>query len=380
MQVWLLVAYLVVAVCSLPARASPAGKKPTLDLNPWTTGATWVPVPECRDMAPEEMVRRTWEPEASGEVVPLHWGWTGHEIARMPNGNVIQVAHVDSVQQAYSMSPSYGVAYVHIHKCAGATFRFGSMSYVEDWKAFGLHQMPLDTILHTLSQLPIIFTYVRNPWSRMVSVYFFAGSRLTARPFVDFVTDPLIMRDLSIMSPIHYRPQVYSLVDISGRVVPDFIGRLEYIEHDFPVLLRAIGNSELTSKIEQEGLGKGHASKGDKQKTRPEDWRHMYQTAKGEWDLNLINQVRCHFEVDISMLGYAFDFGVTETLVPAAELMAQHFHGDRDPTARATYTEFIRSSTGQTGNPEAFQTFYEQTNSKDLKKRRVALRMVPDKA
>jgi hypothetical protein len=97
------------------------------------------------------------------------------------------------------------------------------------------------------------FAFVRNPWDRLVSSYFFLGSggmnevdrawaaqNLAAYPSFDaFVRHGL--SNESIMRFPHFRPQSYYIVNRNGSVVTDFLGRYENLAVDFAAIARRLG-------------------------------------------------------------------------------------------------------------------------------------------
>jgi O-antigen/teichoic acid export membrane protein len=96
------------------------------------------------------------------------------------------------------------------------------------------------------------FTFVRNPWDRLVSTYFFlqrggmdpqdkqwAASNLANYPtFESFVKGWLTPE--SINTWVHFYPQHYFICDDAGEVKLDFVGRMENIEADFAVVANQV--------------------------------------------------------------------------------------------------------------------------------------------
>lgn len=97
------------------------------------------------------------------------------------------------------------------------------------------------------------FAFVRNPWDRLVSTYFFlkrggineldrdwSAQHLAAyASFSEFVRDWLCEDNVSSFP--HFRPQSYFLADPQGKVMVDFVGRYENLLHDFTEVARRLG-------------------------------------------------------------------------------------------------------------------------------------------
>lgn len=93
------------------------------------------------------------------------------------------------------------------------------------------------------------FTIVRNPWSRMVSLYHYrmrqgtAGLADQAIAFPDWVEATLSQQD-----PVYYNntkmflPQVDWLQNADGVIDIDFIGRFERLNADFTEIARQLGS------------------------------------------------------------------------------------------------------------------------------------------
>jgi hypothetical protein len=89
------------------------------------------------------------------------------------------------------------------------------------------------------------FSFVRNPWSRLVSDY-----RYRQEPgffsFREFVTKRLPERDSYSDSYRHIMPQCDFLYDTNGRQLVDFIGKTENIAEDFSVVAEKLRLPEIS--------------------------------------------------------------------------------------------------------------------------------------
>lgn len=94
------------------------------------------------------------------------------------------------------------------------------------------------------------FAFVRNPWDRLVSAYYFytqmpersQHSKGIFERYCDFGT---FVRDFvtpeNVIGPLHLQPQYRFLCDAENRVLLDFVGRYESFESDVARAAEAIG-------------------------------------------------------------------------------------------------------------------------------------------
>ena len=83
------------------------------------------------------------------------------------------------------------------------------------------------------------FSFVRNPWSRLVSVYKYLGF-YEVMPFKQFLTEDFDKKT-QWESHLFVEPQYEYLFDDSGHQLVDFIGRFESLQADFEVVCNKIG-------------------------------------------------------------------------------------------------------------------------------------------
>ena len=134
-----------------------------------------------------------------------------------------------------------------------------------------------------------VFTIVRDPWDRVLSLYHWLRSqtfshmsveRATSLSFSDFLGDPQIAAMLS-----HDPVRAYT-TDVTGRDRANVVLRLEAIETDLRPVEAHLGHK----------IGPlPHANRSD----RPQDTRAAYDTESAE-------MVARYFAEDISQFGYRF--------------------------------------------------------------------------
>ena len=132
--------------------------------------------------------------------------------------------------------------FAHVPKCAGNSFNPNPYPYfyhghdtnTKDFKF-------LKDINH--HDYDFIFTFVRNPWDRLVSSFHYlkqgGNCKNDALDFEKYLSKYKSFRDLvlnwddSLFNQIHFRPQHEWICDHDGGLIPHFIGRLETIQKDW---------------------------------------------------------------------------------------------------------------------------------------------------
>lgn len=89
------------------------------------------------------------------------------------------------------------------------------------------------------------FSFVRNPWSRLVSEYKFR-SYGNSYSFSEFVESHLPEANDYLDTYRHVVPQVDYLYDGQGGLLVDFVGRFETLQRDFDRVCEQLGLSETT--------------------------------------------------------------------------------------------------------------------------------------
>jgi hypothetical protein len=99
----------------------------------------------------------------------------------------------------------------------------------------------------------IKFSFVRNPWDRLVSTFFFLkggglneidrawAQETLARfdGFDDFVR--VWLNPMTAASWVHFRPQSDFILDSGGNVMVDFVGRYERLSEDYALVASRLG-------------------------------------------------------------------------------------------------------------------------------------------
>jgi len=126
-----------------------------------------------------------------------------------------------------------------------------------------------------------IFTFVRNPWDRLVSTFFYMmkGGRAEIdkrrrdiylekykgnfRSFVLDIENWIDIRESDSIYPDkfipHFRPQYEFICDNNGEIMVDFIGRVEKIKSDFILLCNILSVDDIRlPKSNRSSHGKYH--------------------------------------------------------------------------------------------------------------------------
>lgn len=198
-------------------------------------------------------------------------------------------------QSSISALDYYKCIFVHIPKNAGI-----SVSYTLFGNTGGSHRKIKDYMKifspNTFKKY-YKFTFVRNPWDRLVSTYFFlknggltekdkiwADANLaTYKSFKDFVENWL--NEENIKKSLHFQQQYVFLENEKGMIAVDFIGRFENIDEDFRKITQVL-------KIDRK-LGKRNVSKRDA------DYRKYYNNKTRAIVASVYNK-------DIELFNYKF--------------------------------------------------------------------------
>jgi chondroitin 4-sulfotransferase 11 len=107
------------------------------------------------------------------------------------------------------------------------------------------------------------FTFVRNPWDRLVSTYIFLRDfdsdprtrswyKREVDPFPDFSSFVRgWLSEANARSSLHFRPQHTFICDADLRLRVDFVGRVETITEDFCIICERLGVAAELQRINE---------------------------------------------------------------------------------------------------------------------------------
>jgi len=108
-----------------------------------------------------------------------------------------------------------------------------------------------------------VFSFVRNPWSRVVSAYKFAKQGGTDsmkmnmpeqykvpefESFERFVKEWLVLQNINELDYV-FKPQVHFLTDENGKVIVDFVNKLEDLEGGIAKLELELGKKIIVGRV-----------------------------------------------------------------------------------------------------------------------------------
>ena len=151
------------------------------------------------------------------------------------------------------VSARYNFIFVHVPKTAGSSITTALKPYGKD-NRLATASTKHETLAEFFARNRIVpslyfkFGFVRNPWCRMVSFYFYLRSRAHKNPEIKDVYDfaaflRVLEKDVKWLSRKHsIRPQSDFLFQ-DGKLIADFIGRYENLDEDYAAACAKIGIS-----------------------------------------------------------------------------------------------------------------------------------------
>ncbi|HQQ64075.1 MAG TPA: sulfotransferase family 2 domain-containing protein [Pseudomonadales bacterium] len=190
-----------------------------------------------------------------------------------------------------------GCLLVHVPKTAGTSL--GKALY--GFEGIGHYTaMELRDLSPELYSRLFVIGFVRNPWDRLVSAYFFVVQAESSTVRVDkntkalvdgygsfraFVVEWLASVDMRV-APIIFRPQYFFLCDENEKLIVDFVGHVETIDEDVKKIAAQLGREHIVlPRINQSSRG-------------------SYRDYFDEEMRDIVGRV---YEKDIKFFGYGFD-------------------------------------------------------------------------
>jgi hypothetical protein len=199
------------------------------------------------------------------------------------------------------VSKSNRFFFIHIPKNAGGSVRQALIRNAGGKKPRGVYQHTPAVTVCDLNRSQwnsfLTFSFIRNPWERMWSIYKFnlerkgKGHEDVGKSFDEFLmrkkrTHNWAKTFPNPNTPIQRRPQTDWLLDENGEMIVDFIGRFENLHDDFKRICSMVG-------IKPPRLTRTHKTS------------HSVPYTKA-YSKEGIEFVEEHFRTDIEMFEYAF--------------------------------------------------------------------------
>ncbi len=148
------------------------------------------------------------------------------------------------------------------------------------------------------------FTFVRNPWARLVSEYKYRNYHIRMS-FRDFVLSGLLTKSPYTDAYRHIEPQYDFIYDKSGNLLVDFVGKFEKLQEDF---------DHVCSKINVYESKLPHVNSSNNSVTIKEEIKKLMSLKRqrellhytGYYDKDTLAVVNNIYAKDISTFGYVF--------------------------------------------------------------------------
>jgi hypothetical protein len=215
----------------------------------------------------------------------------------LPSGvrdNISRWLKANYYQEAFEYT---GIVFIHIPRAAGTSVNRA---------IYGVDNVGHLRVQGFLSKVPTLFSgafkfaITRNPWDRLVSAFEFARNgggqdirisfpgkyaKFRGREFSEFAM-MLADSDLNTMDPV-FRTQCYFLLDESGSMPLDYLGRFEEIDEVQTRLAGALGYSVSLSRMSNQ--------------SRRADYRSYYKSDR------IVELVGSLYREDVALQRYEFD-------------------------------------------------------------------------
>lgn len=212
------------------------------------------------------------------------------------HGNLSKMRHIQN-REPFLTFIRKEIIFIHIPKTGGISIAF-SFFGLEISSHSTYHNYVMLLGKKRLSKM-VVFAFVRNPWDRIHSAYYYLKSQnpdtklgkkvekelYLYRTFESFVLEWLCEKNLRVFP--HFIPQTAFISNHKGKLEPDYIGRYEYFSDHLNRIAKIL---DLNFDI-------CHLNAGPSGK-------NLYKT---EYTEKMINKVASIYSRDIELLGYTFD-------------------------------------------------------------------------
>lgn len=231
-----------------------------------------------------------------------------------------QIRHPLIYRRLVQQCAEHKCIFVHIPKCAGSSIRRSIFGTEGGHRNLTSYQTMLPPQLFAECYK---FTFVRNPWDRLASAFFFLKNkdlksnqkwaRKNLSPYEDFTTfvRQWVTRE-NIWTYSHFRPQFQFICLEQNQPGIDYIGFYENLMPDFAAICEKIGKP---NRLGEE----------NRNPQRSKDYRQYYT----DETRNIVAEA---YAEDIALLGYSFDnSSLPEQLAGRDRVVSQNFN----PAGRA---------------------------------------------
>ena len=153
------------------------------------------------------------------------------------------------------ISHKHKCIFIHIPKTAGTSIEsaLGGWGLTQDNEhkllgdVYQSQHHTLQSIEKTLRQKYFKFTFVRNPWDRFVSLYFYykgggnQKSDIHLKKYIPLDFKSFVTQPLDTIIPRSHLESQFSYLEESGKIELDFIGRFERLEDDYKYIRTKFG-------------------------------------------------------------------------------------------------------------------------------------------
>lgn len=165
------------------------------------------------------------------------------------------------------------------------------------------------------------FSFVRNPWDRMVSEYKYRGHPMRM-PFKTWLLRHLPPPGFTD-AYCHLIPQYEFIYDADGRLLADFVGRYESLQADFDRVCERLGIEKTPLPHENRSLDAPRIQSLNDVKKRVRRWlwtlrpKNVYPHYTQYYDDESRAFVAERYRIDIEIFGYAFGEDPAPAAAPA---------------------------------------------------------------